>query len=41
MGNRKLISRKITYIINSKKRGQSNKQIAIDLKISISTVKRV
>jgi len=41
MGNRKLTSRKITYIINSKKRGQSNKQIAIDLKISISTVKRV
>ena len=30
------------YVYNySKKRGQSNKQIAIDLKISISTVKRV
>ncbi|MFP3257214.1 MAG: hypothetical protein RXO36_05400 [Candidatus Nanopusillus acidilobi] len=41
MGNWKLTSRKIAYIINSKKRRQSNKQIAIDLKISISTVKRV
>ncbi|MGC8585358.1 MAG: helix-turn-helix domain-containing protein, partial [Thermoplasmata archaeon] len=41
IGYRKLTSRKITYIINSRKRGFSIRQIAMDLKISQSTVKRV
>jgi DNA-binding NarL/FixJ family response regulator len=41
MGYRKLTSRKITYIINSRKRGFTIKQIAMDLKLESSTVKRV
>jgi len=41
MGYRKLTSCKITYIINSRKRGFSIRLIATDLKISQSTVKIV
>ncbi len=37
----KLNKRKINYIIRAKSKGQSYKQIARDLKISIATVKRV
>ncbi len=41
MGCAKLNKRKINYIIRAKTKGQSYKQIARDLKISVSTVKRV
>ncbi len=41
MGHAKLNKRKIDYIIKSKTKGQSYNQIARDLKISVSTVKRV
>ncbi len=41
MGHTKLNKRKIDYIIKSKTKGQSYKQIAGDLEISVSTVKRV
>ncbi|MGC8692580.1 MAG: helix-turn-helix domain-containing protein, partial [Thermoplasmata archaeon] len=41
MCSQKLTERKIRYIINSRKRGSGIKQIAMDLKISQSTVKRV
>ncbi|MGC8630054.1 MAG: hypothetical protein ACP5T1_03560 [Thermoplasmata archaeon] len=37
----KLTERKIGYIVRAKKKGQSYKQISTDLKISISTIKRV
>ncbi len=41
MGSQKLTERKIRYIIRAKKNGQSYKQISTDLKLSISTIKRV
>jgi len=41
MGNTKLNKRKIDYIIKAKINGQSYKQIARELKISVSTVKKV
>jgi len=41
MGSPKLNKRKINYIIRAKTKGQSYRQIARDLKISVSTVKRV
>jgi len=37
----KLTERKIQYIIRAKKRGESTKRIAVDMKLSESTVKRV
>ncbi len=40
MGRAKLNKRKINYIIRAKRKGQSYKQIARDLKISVSTVKK-
>jgi len=41
MGSPKLTERKIRYIIRAKRNGQSYKQISTDLKLSISTIKRV
>ncbi|MGC8497681.1 MAG: hypothetical protein ACP5NL_06780 [Thermoplasmata archaeon] len=41
MSSLKLTERKIRYIVRAKKKGQSYKQISTDLKISISTIKRV
>ncbi|MGC8630703.1 MAG: hypothetical protein ACP5T1_06960 [Thermoplasmata archaeon] len=41
MSSLKLTERKIRYIVRVKKKGQSYKQISTDLKISISTIKRV
>jgi FixJ family two-component response regulator len=37
----KLTKRKISYIIRSKMKNDCNKNIAVDMKISKSTVKRV
>ncbi|MCX6680363.1 MAG: hypothetical protein NTX42_08370 [Methanothrix sp.] len=37
----KLTDRKIRYIIRAKKRGESTKRIAEDMKVSASSVKRV
>jgi FixJ family two-component response regulator len=37
----KLTKKKISYIIRAKTRNESNKNIAVDMKISKSTVKRV
>ena len=37
----KLTERKIRYIIRAKKRGESTKRIAEDMKLSPSSVKRV
>jgi FixJ family two-component response regulator len=37
----KLTDRKIRYIIRAKKRGESTKRIAEDMKLSPSSVKRV
>ncbi|MGC8646296.1 MAG: hypothetical protein ACP5T9_02025 [Thermoplasmata archaeon] len=41
MSSQKLTECKIRYIIRAEKNDQSYKQIATDLKLSISTIKRV
>jgi len=41
MGYGRLTERKMRYIVRHKQRGKSNREIAFEMRVSISTVKRV
>ena len=41
MGYGRLTERKIRYIVRHKQRGKSNKELAFEMRVSVSTVKRV
>jgi len=41
MGYGRLTERKVRYIVRHKRKGKSNREIAFEMRVSISTVKRV
>jgi len=40
MGYGRLTERKIRYIVRHKQRGKNNREIAFEMRVSVSTVKR-
>jgi len=41
MGYGRLTEKKVRYIVRHKRRGKSNREIAFEMRVSVSTVKRV
>ena len=41
MGYGRLTERKVRYVVRHKRRGKTNREIAFEMRVSISTVKRV